>query len=369
MKRTMTAPKKKPKLLYVASTASHLKRFHVPYLEALSKEADVYRMASGDETLDFCIPFEKNMLSLANVRTIFKIRRILKKNQFDAVILNTSLAAFLVRAAMIGMRRRPYVHNIVHGYLFDEPIRSKKDRILRLCEKIVRRKTDAISVMNEADLAITQRNRLSRGENASFMYGMGVDLDVGTLTRNTELRVQYASEEDLLCMFVGELSARKNQTFLIEGTKLLRERGIPMKLMLLGEGAEREALEAQIASSDLLNHVFLLGNREPVLPYLAAADLYVSASKIEGLPFNVMEAMACGLPIIASSAKGQTDLLSNTPNAIYQTNDMEAFCNAVEAFYKNGRRGVGTVEYPVLERYRLSSVFNENMKLMRKGWC
>ena len=365
----MTTPKRKPKLLYVASTASHLKRFHAPYITELRKEADVYLMASGDDTLDFCVPFEKNMLSLANVRTIFKIRRILRKNKFDAVILNTSLAAFLVRAAMIGMRRRPYVHNIVHGYLFDEPIASKKDRILRMCERIVKRQTDTISVMNAADLEITKNNKLARSSDAAFLYGMGVSLTVSDLAPNTELRAQYAGAEDLLCTFVGELSGRKNQAFLVEATRRLRERGIPVKLMLLGEGAEREALEAQIATNGLSEHVFLLGNQEPVLPYLAAADLYVSASKIEGLPFNVMEAMACGLPILASSAKGQTDLLSQTPGAIYPTGDMDAFCSAVEAFYQSGARGVGSVAYPLLERYQLAAVFEENMKQMRKGWC
>ena len=359
---------KKRKVLYVASTASHLKRFHMPYIEALRADAEVYLMASGDaKFLNFDLPFEKNMFSVANVKSIGKIRKILKYNRFDAVILNTSLAAFLVRAAMIGMRRRPYVHNIVHGYLFDEPITSKKERILHLCERLMRRKTDAISVMNEADLLIAKRNKFCRSE-VNFLYGMGVTMTAeGSV--DADLRAQYAKEGELLCTFVGELSGRKNQSFLIDAVKMLRERGIPAKLMLLGDGAERDALAEQIGANGLDEHVFLLGNREPVSPFLAVSDLYVSASRIEGLPFNIMEAMAYGLPIVASDAKGQTDLLSDKPASIYPRGDLDAFCNAVESVWKTGRFGMRSVEYPALERYRLDAVLQENLEIIRKGWC
>ena len=367
MKRERKATQKsKPRLLYVASTASHLRRFHEPYLKALGEEADVYRMAAGDgEEIDFAIPFEKKMFSATNFRNIRRIRRILLEHRFDAVILNTTLAAFLVRAAMIGMRRRPYVHNIVHGYLFCEPSRGKKDVVLRLCERLLRGKTDRITVMNEEDLGIAKTYRLCKGE-VSFIYGMGVDLNADAPRRNAELRAEYAGEGDLLCTFVGELSARKNQAFLIDAVKTLRDRGVPIKLMLVGEGGERAAYEAQIARLELSDAVFLLGNREPVTPYLAATDLYVSASRIEGLPFNVMEAMAFGLPILASDAKGQTDLLG--AESIYPVDDMGAFCNAVEAFWRTGARGVGAVSYPQLARYGLDAVMETNLELMKRGW-
>jgi glycosyltransferase EpsD len=173
----------------------------------------------------------------------------------------------------------------------------------------------------------------------------------------------------MICTFVGELSNRKNQAFLIDAMKRIKEKELPVKLLLVGEGGERANLEEQIKQLGLSEVIFMLGNREPVLPYLAITDLYVSASRIEGLPFNIMEAMACGLPILASATKGQTDLLDKTPEALYPEGDMEAFCNGVERICKSGAYGVGTCEYPVLERYRLASVFEENLALLKKGWC
>ncbi|MBQ9759956.1 MAG: glycosyltransferase [Clostridia bacterium] len=361
--------KTRKKLLYVASTASHLKRFHMPYIEALRADADVMLMGTGDpEFLDFDLPFEKNMLSAANFGAIRRIRRILKKEKFDAVILNTSLAAFLVRAAMIGMRHRPFVHNIVHGYLYNEPTEGKKEKILALCERVMRKKTDMISVMNAADLEIAGKGNLCLGEVA-FIYGMGVNMPAELPAVDADLRAQYAGDGEVLCTFVGELSGRKNQTFLIDAIKKLRDGGAPVRLMLLGEGAERESLEAQIRENGLEGAVYLLGNREPVLPYLAVTDIYVSASKIEGLPFNVMEAMACGLPILASNAKGQTDLLADKPESLYQIGDLDAFCETLAVLAASDRLGVGAVSYPMLDRYRLDAVMEENLKLMKKGWC
>ena len=127
--------KKNKKILYTASTVTHLRRFHMPYIEALKKDADVCLMATG-EGVDFPILFDKHYFSLANLRSLFAIRKILKREQFDTVILNTTLTAFWVRAAMFGMRKRPFVLNVVHGYLFPLEGGGLKKRILLFCEKL-----------------------------------------------------------------------------------------------------------------------------------------------------------------------------------------------------------------------------------------
>ena len=169
-------------------------------------------------------------------------RKILKKERFDAVLLHTTLAAFLVRAAMIGMRKRPYVLNTVHGYLFPLNARGMKDRVLLRCEKILRKKTDEIAVMNEEDLEICKKYRLCRGE-VHMTRGMGVSISPQIPSVNAELRSKYAPDpKDFVCMFVGELSHRKNQMFLLEATKKLHDVGFPIRLILVGEGADREEL-------------------------------------------------------------------------------------------------------------------------------
>ena len=348
------------KILYAASTASHLKRFHMPYIEALREVATVKLLADG-EGVDFSIPFHKRFFSLSNLKSIKRIRSVLVREQFDLILVHTTLAAFLVRMATVGMKNRPYVKNVVHGYLFSEDGKGLRNKVLLLCEKLLANRTDEIVVMNEEDLRIATKHRLCKG-SVSFIYGMGLPKEKAPVNAESALRACFAhNANDLLCTFVGELSSRKNQAFLIHAVKRLRRIGVPIKLLLLGEGAERQRLEELIASLSLEEHVFLIGNVDNVSDYLSVTDLYVCASTSEGLPFNLLEAMDAGLPILASSVKGQTDLLEE--EHLYPFNDMDAFCNAVKVIYEGKRFGIHSVAYPSLERYRLSSVFDENLKL------
>ena len=351
------------RILYVASTASHLRRFHQPYLEALKAEFDVFTMANG-EGVDYAIPFQKRFFSLQNLRAICSIRKILRHKRFDGVILNTSLAAFLVRIAMIGLRVRPGVLNIVHGYLFDLPVKGIRGRLMLLCEQIASRYTDEIAVMNRADLEIAHKYRLARGK-IHFIRGMGYTIGQSCVSPDPALRQNLTPCGERLLTYVGELSARKNQAFLIRCAARFREKGMGIRLMLVGDGKARGELEALIRACDLEHNVILLGNREPVLPYLAVTDLYVSASQAEGLPFNVMEAMACGLPVVASDCKGQSDLLRAYPNRLYPVGDEAAFCSLVERELKEARLGAGAVAYTGLEAYTLKSVFKENLNIMK----
>lgn len=357
-------PENKPKILYAASTESHLRNFHQPYLEELRKTCDVRTMAAGNA--DFSIPFQKSLFSPKNLGVVFRVRRILRRERFDRVILNTSLAAFLIRAAMIGMRKRPFVLNIVHGYLFSDPPKGLRERLLRLCERMTRRQTDAIAVMNREDLFATERNRFCLGK-VHFLRGMGF-VGAEELPRpDPALRERYAGADDLLLSFVGELSGRKNQMFLIRAVRNLRAEGIPVKLLLVGEGKERADLEKAVRGSGLENDVFLIGSRDPVLPYFAVTDFYVSASRSEGLPFNLMEAMSCGLPVVASAVRGQTDLLEGTEGILYPPDDIEAFCGAIKTLIASGKRGAGAISYSALAQYRLSAVKEENLAIMLEG--
>ena len=99
----------------------------MPYIAAMKENADVLLMADGSD-VDFPIHFDKHFFSFSNLKSIAKIRKILKKEAFDMIVVHTTLAAFLIRAATVGLKRKPYVKNVVHGYLFSEQVKGMKDR-------------------------------------------------------------------------------------------------------------------------------------------------------------------------------------------------------------------------------------------------
>lgn len=356
---------KRQKILYCASTDEHLIRFHLPYIKALDKEYDLHVMGNGS-TFSHQAPFCKQMLSPKNLKALMRIRRLLRREQFDLVLTHTTLASFLVRLAAKGMRRPPRITVTVHGYLFAKRPRSVRERLFLLCEQLVKRQTDLLLVMNREDLALAKRYDLSQGE-IRLIRGMGLE-GKSQDTEPLHLRNRLGLlPEDMLCLYVGELSQRKNQMFLIRAFHALRQRGERAVLLLVGNGGERKALLREIRRLHLENTVYLLGEQKKIYSYLRETDLYVSASRSEGLPFNILEAMEIGLPILASRIKGHEDLLGSCPDSLYPDGDEDAFCKCLVERKREGRLGQGSHAYPNLERYRLASVFDENLALLKGG--
>lgn len=112
------------------------------------------------------------------------------------------------------------------------------------------------------------------------------------------------AEHDLVLGTLGRLEEQKGHRYLIEALDVLRQRGTPAKLLLAGEGRERAALEAQIASLGLQRQVQLLGTRDDLGDLFRAMDLFVMPSLWEGLSLAMLSAMAAGLPVVATSVGG-----------------------------------------------------------------
>ena len=335
------------KILIAASNMVHINNFHRPYIQAFKEEGhSVYIMARG-EGADFDIGFKKRALSFSNLKLSFGIKKILKREQFDIVYLHTSLAAFWVRMAMKGMKKRPYVVNTVHGYLFGEGSSKIHNTVYLACEKILKKQTDDIVVMNGEDYKIATENKLCQGQ-VYISNGMGVNF------KSTDEVVEKADNSKRSLVFVGEISKRKNQMFLVEAMKELKD----YTLTLVGDGDGRAEIEEYIAKEGLSDRVFITGFVKNPYSYINSCDIYVSASCIEGLPFNIMEAMYCKKPIVASDIKGQRDLLSKSQ--LYTLGNMREYIALVR------NTNVEEVLYDV-EKYKLEPVLSENMKIYLKN--
>ena len=194
---------------------SHINSFHKDYIAALRRDGhEVLVMAKGADA-DFDIPFEKKMLSPKNTAARREIRRIIKREGFDVIFLHTTLAAFHIRLAL-PLGKRPRVVNMVHGYLFSERSFSLKDKILLLCEKVLAKRTDSLILMNDEDVSIATKSKLSL-EPPLFVRGLGARARVPEVSAS-DIRRELESEGRFVMTFVGELSDRKNQLMLISAT-------------------------------------------------------------------------------------------------------------------------------------------------------
>ena len=359
------------KVLYCASTAGHLVSFHIPYLKRLISDGwTVHGGGKGrDDRLAFLhewkeLPFEKSITSPGNFLVSFRLAKVLKSEQYDLILVHTSLAAFFVRlAVMLAGKGKTKVVNTVHGYLFDEDTRALKRKLLLTAEKLTAKCTDRVIVMNRQDLEIAEKYRLSGGD-VVFIPGMGVDMtpySPASARAKAEARRQLNIPEDAFVMvFAAEFSGRKNQSMLISAMELLPENAV---LLLPGRGDLLESCQSQAERFD--GRVKLPGFVTDMSKYYMAADICVSSSRSEGLPFNLMEAMACGLPIVASSVKGHEDLVTQGENGyLFPYGDEAAFADAVKKIMASGTEAMSKAAVERVQQYALDKVLPETYEKM-----
>ncbi|MCX7614659.1 MAG: glycosyltransferase family 4 protein [Clostridiales bacterium] len=362
------------KVLYTASTFSHLKNFHLPYLKFFQENGwEVTVMAGGENKstsyadVVLSIPFEKKMMSPRNFILTGKMARIIKKEHYDIICTHTALAAFFTRLAiMLSGKKKPFVINTSHGYLFDNKSTLIKKNIMLLAEKLMAPVTDVVFTMNKQDTEIAIKHRLAK-KDVVQIKGMGVDFGrFGKLLDKAAKEKLGIREENFILVYAAEFSKRKNQKMLINAMKDLPEN---IRLFLLGDGSLLEDCKELVKSLGLETRVFFPGYISDISEYYQVSDICVSSSRIEGLPFNIMEGMAAGLPIVASKVKGHEDLITVGANGyLYEYDHIDQFQAAVMDLYKNREKltEIGQKNRLSVQQYSLNTVYPEITNLFLK---
>ena len=177
--------------------------------------------------------------------------------------------------------------------------------------------------MNDEDLRIAETNKLTLGSVVPT-FGMGVPYPKFLLEEGSNRR-KFSDEGDFVILFVGELSHRKNQAFLIKEVARLRETMPDIRLWLVGEGEDDKSLKTLAESLRVSDRIVFFGRRKNPQDFMRDADIYVSPSTSEGLPFNIVEALGCGKTVLASDVKGHSDILGDGVGVLYKHDSSEDF--------------------------------------------
>ena len=360
-----------PSVLYTASTFSHIVSFHLPYLRRFRELGWQVSVACGGEMRDipyadavYELPLSKSMTAPGNFRAARMLRAMMERERYDLVITHTSLASFFTRWAVRGMKRRPPIVNVMHGYLFDDRTTGPKKQLLPLAEKLTAPQTDLLLTMNAWDDRWAREHRAAR--RVEFIPGMGVEPDryaASPEVRSAMRQKLGLKDGDMALIYPAEFSARKNQAMLLRAMEALPGH---VKLLLPGRGALLEAVKAHAHDAGLARRVLFPGFVTDIPGWLAASDIAVSSSRSEGLPFNIMEAMAAGLPVVASEVKGHTDLVAQGENGLLcPYDDAASFAAAILRLTEDSalRAQMGRAGKARVQCYRLDTVLPQVMAL------
>lgn len=171
----------------------------------------------------------------------------------------------------------------------------------------------------------------------------------GVDTRLFQPRQKSAGQAPFTIVCVGSLEEKKGQTYLVEACKILKQRGLVFVCHLIGDGASRPALEAQISRDGLADVVKLEGGRprDEVLKMLARADVVslpsirTKSGKMEGIPVALMEPLACEVPVVSTRISGIPELVEDgVTGLLVAPEDPVALANALQRLANNPELGI-----------------------------
>lgn len=217
---------------------------------------------------------------------------------------------------------------------------------------------------------------VSHGVAADFADYIGIHPDRIKVIYNPVITSQLLSEATMnvdhpffepgrppVILGVGRLSEAKNFPSLIEAFALVRKH-IPARLLIVGEGEQRATLERLIDSLGLAAEVSLPGFVSSPFPYMRRASVFVLSSLWEGLPAVLIEALACGAPVVSTDCQsGPSEILDHGKYGhLVPVNDVAALAAAIEASLLGDDR---RPPREWLDQFRSEGVVQEYLKALR----
>lgn len=258
------------------------------------------------------INFCRNPFSASNFHAYRELVNLIRKENIDYIHCNTPVGGLLGRLAGKKCKVKKVIYQ-AHGFHFWKGAPLKNWLIYYPIERWLAHYTDAIITINKEDYERAQGFRLRNNGKVYYVPGVGIDLSQYELSENTrEIKRKELGlkETDVTLISMGDLIERKNYPVAIEA--IAKADNPNLQYYICGKGPEEEKLQKMAEDLGVKEQIRFLGFRTDIKELLKAADIFLFTSKQEGLARSLMEAMASGLPCVASRIRGNTDLIEGT---------------------------------------------------------
>lgn len=365
-------------LLVANVSKEHIRKFHIPFIQYMkSKNWRVDVACRLDEQVPeadnaYNLPCDRNPFQGGIKESVACLVEIIKNNQYDAIICNTLTGGIIARLAkrQIG-KKAPKLFYINHGLHFFEGAPLSRWILGYPMEKILVRFTDVIVCINKADYKMVKKHL--RPKCIEKINGIGVDLERFrncnlSIEDKMKLRASLGLEEkDFVLTYVAEINDNKNQKMLLEAFHVVNQMIPNAKMLLVGPAHDNGKLQKFSESRGLNGKVKFLGWRNDIPELLKLSDVYVASSQSEGLGINLIEAMACEIPVVASKNRGHAEIIRHEKNGfLVEQNDYEEMAKYVIELYENQdvRRKVVYLAKKNIAKFEINSVVQEEERII-----
>lgn len=387
---------KQKKALIIASMASMIDNFNRKNIEILSDMGYEITLAANFKSEDsnsleknqrfysemkakgykvVHIDFSRKLSNIGlQMRSIKQVKKLMER-RFDIVHCHSPICSIITRLSF-QKYRKAYNSKLLytaHGFHFYKGAPKKNWLLYYPAEKICSYMTDTLITINKEDYALAKKKM--KAKNVAYLPGIGVDLKKFQVTargdKENDLRLELECDsDDIMLLSVGELSERKNHEVVIKALAEMRKNKLPyaknIKYYIVGKGHLEQYLNDLVCQCHLESSVKLLGFRDDVYNLLSAADIFVFPSVQEGLPVALMEAMASGLPCIASKIRGNTDLIDDKGGEMFEPSSVDEIVSALEKLLicsSENLKTMGNHNADIVKNFSQDVVYSKTIKI------
>lgn len=243
------------------------------------------------------------------IRTIFNY---IKKEKPNIVHYHSTLAALISIVLRPFLRKEVIFFYTPHAYYSQGKMNTIKRKIVILIEKYLLSKMNMVIHVSKAEENYAISEKILKDIKKSTVIYNGVDLSVETIKK--------VKKDNNIIINIARCEAQKNPFKFIDIAREVLNINDSFKFFYIGDGSLIEECKQKVKEYRLTESVYFLGYKENVNDYILNADLYLSTSLYEGLPYAVIEAMSNSLPLVLSDVIGHKELINNN-GILYKLND------------------------------------------------
>lgn len=291
-----------------------------------------------------------------NIKVYKQLTALMKEHHFDMIHCHTPMGGAMARLVAHKTNTKPIIYT-AHGFHFYKGAPVINWLVYYLAERYLARYTDVIITINQEDY---KRAQGFKAGCAKYVPGVGIDtksiskIQTNSVDKRRELGI---SENSLVILSAGELIKRKNYITALEA---FAAANLSCAVYVIcGQGILEKELKEKAKKLGIADKVIFTGYRNDLLEIMKCADVFFFPSFQEGMSVALMEAMACGLPVVCSQIRGNIDLMTDTQGGyMCHPKDTDGFAQALVklASEPETRKKMGQANILVAEQYDISKI-------------
>ena len=301
---------------------------------------------------------------------IFDLYRLLRDNNYDIVHLNSS-NTLIGAISTAFLKIKPKTVFTFHGLSFIDKNYQANYFFKLLAKFYYKLLLNAVNrVIFECTLNYKEVKEAGMVKNAEVIYNGLDEIDMSFLSaENARAFISDKCEMDLTNTFLigstGRLIYQKNYEFLIQNFLSIKAKIPNAKVVIIGDGPDRNSYEEMIQKYGVQNDFFLIGELKNSHQYMKGFDVFTLSSRYEGVSISLIEALYAEIPILASNVGGNPDVVGNDENQLFGLDNHEDYISKLCKIKANHEKMV-KFNISLRPRFSLNSMMLHYKKLFEE---